>query len=82
MLKLPLLMNHDINKPIGAIVQRADGRFEFNFTDDVRITDEILFDVFGGVGILVTEMVEEEGVRIIKAGQILEFSCVAEKRAA
>jgi hypothetical protein len=74
--KLPILWNHDHTKPIGS-VEAVDGALKFKFSEDVKITREKMFEIFGGAGIRVTEMEEIDGVVTIKSGEILEFSFLA-----
>ncbi len=71
---IPLLWNHDPTaKPIGSMYT-DDGRLMFYFTEDVQISDEMMFEIFGDAGILVLDVKDSDGVRYIKRGQILEFS--------
>lgn len=71
---LPILWNHDFTKPIG-VVEAADGQLKFRFGEDIKITHEAMFQIFGDAGIKVTEMeMLEDGTRLIKAGELVEFS--------
>lgn len=72
-MKIPILCKHDHTKPIGS-VESINGALRFKFSEDVKLTLENLFEVFGGAGIRVTEMEDVEGVVTIKSGEILEFS--------
>lgn len=72
----PILMNHDHQSmPIG-MVEFVDGRVQFRFASDARITREMAFNIFGNAG-LVLEAFEEGGVQYIRRGRILEWSLVA-----
>jgi len=70
---IPKLYKLDIAKPIGVIRKEGDQIF-FEFHEDVEISREMMFDIFGNAGIRVTETIEKNGNLIIKKGQILEFS--------
>lgn len=71
----PILWCHDHSRPIGHVEATDDGTLKFHFTDDVRVSEQALFEIFGGVGMRVTDMeVLPDGTRLIKAGQIMEFS--------
>jgi hypothetical protein len=76
---LPLLLNHDHNNPIGTVEPIGDGKLEFKFNTDVLITKEMLFDIFGNAGLVVTHREMKDGVVHIKAGEILEFSFCADR---
>jgi hypothetical protein len=74
---LPILWAHDRTRPpIGFVEAADDGTLKFRFNDDVRVSEQALFDIFGdGVGVCVADMeVMPDGTRLIKAGQIMEFS--------
>lgn len=71
---IPVLWNHDHTKqPLGRL-HVVDGRLFCEFTGDMKITDAALFEIFGGAGIRVTEAEMIDGVRVIKKGEIFEFS--------
>lgn len=74
MITIPILVGHDSTAaPIG-IVREIDGKLCVEFRADVRMTREMVFEIFGGAGLLVTETTIEDGVIIIRKGEILEFS--------
>ena len=71
---IPILVQHDHSqKPIGRVLA-TDRGLSVQFREDVRITREMLFDIFGGAGIRVDEMERDGDLLIVKAGTILEFS--------
>ena len=69
----PILANHDHTKPIG-IIKNENGRILFEFHDDVEISREMLFEIFGNAGIRIAEHQVEGDNLTIKSGEILEFS--------
>ena len=70
---LPIFIDRDISKPIG-IIRNEDGKILFEFHEDVEITREMMFGIFGNAGIMVTEAQRDNDNIIIKSGEILEFS--------
>lgn len=70
-----ILWNHDHTaKPIGKY-DFSDGRINFVFEEDVEISHEMMFEIFGNAGISVDRMERrDDGKGLIKAGHILEFS--------
>ncbi len=73
---IPILLNHDPSaKPIGYVLSHADGSLRVRISKDVRITREMLFDIFGGAGIRInSSALEKDGTMVIHEGTILEFS--------
>ena len=73
---LPILWAHDQTRPpIGFVETADDGTLKFRFNEDVRVSEQAMFEIFGHAGIRVTEQeVLPDGTRLIKAGQIMEFS--------
>lgn len=69
----PLLWNHDHMKPVGR-VEVVNGKIEFHFNEDLFITHEMLFEIFGNVGLQVTKQEVVAGLVCIRAGQIMEWS--------
>lgn len=72
-MNIPILINHDQSKPIG-FVEVIDGAPHVRFADDVRITLDMAFQIFGDAGLQVLEATEEAGVMLIRHGRILEWS--------
>ena len=72
---IPILNNHiHTIAPIG-FVYLVDGILHFRFHDDVSITLDIVYQIFGNVGIKVLDSADDkDGRYIIKSGQILEWS--------
>lgn len=70
---IPILMRHETDNIIGKVEKTEDG-YKFTFSKEVKITREMLFEIFGGAGIKITEMEEDNGILYIKEGYILEFS--------
>lgn len=70
-MNIPILMNHDPKRVIGVL--EDDGRVRF--TQDVEISREQFFAIFGNVGARLDECEKQKGGPLrIRAGQILEFS--------
>lgn len=80
---IPILLNHDSSKPIGWL--RIDGaHLVVEFTDDVPITKEMFFKIFGNTGMVATQFEMHGGAMWIKKAQITEFSwsptpCIAKE---
>lgn len=72
-MNIPILMNHDQTKPIG-FVEVIDGALHVRFAEDVRITRDMAFQIFGDAGLQVLEATDEAGVMLIRHGRILEWS--------
>jgi hypothetical protein len=72
-LNIPILIGHNQGNQIGRIYQK-ESSFFFEFSERVKITEEMLSDIFGGIGFKVEDYTIEGESRIIKSGQILEFS--------
>jgi len=72
-MQIPILLKHEHDKQIGVLREENGGLF-VEFQSDVYITQEWLFEIFGGAGIRIIEMHEKDGVFYIRKGQILEFS--------
>lgn len=68
-----ILWRHDHARPIG-VVEPVGDKLCFRFNDDVVVHEDALFEIFGGAGIRVTESEWRSAARIVKAGEILEFS--------
>ena len=76
MASTPILWAHDRTRQIG-VVEQGGEVMKFRFDEDVLISRDNLFEIFGGAGIRVTESeLLPDGTRLIKAGQIMEFSLV------
>ena len=73
---IPILLNHEAAKPIG-VAEFQDGQMFVRFVDDVKITREMAFEIFGNAGLLVLESTEEDGVMLIRRGRIVEWSLSA-----
>lgn len=72
--KIPILWKHDHTKPIGT-VEAVGPELKFKFTDDVEITRENLFEIFGWAGVRLEEIEQRpDGTLLIKSGAILPFS--------
>lgn len=72
-MKIPILMNHEHDKPIGAL-REQDGKLFVEFLADMKITKEACFEIFGGAGLQVIEATEEAGIYYIRKARIVEFS--------
>jgi hypothetical protein len=75
-MRIPILRGHRLDeKPIGFVQLNEAGKLCFKFSDEVRITRSMLFEIFGDAGIIVSSFsLEKDGVVIVHAGTILEFS--------
>lgn len=71
--QLPILFKHDHKRPIG-VVLFDNGAVKFKFSEEVKVSLDQAFEIFGGAGIKVTSKELVDGVVIIKEGEILEFS--------
>jgi hypothetical protein len=71
----PILNNHiHTIEPIG-FVELIDGTLHFRFRDDVSITLDMVYQIFGNVGIKVLDTTDDkDGLYVIRSGQILEWS--------
>lgn len=69
----PILTAHDHTKPIGMV--KMDGtNLVCEFTEDFEVTTDLLFEIFGGAGILLSEAVHRaNGSRLVRKGSILQF---------
>lgn len=72
-MQVPILINHEHDKPIG-VVREVDGNLFVEFTADMKITKEACFEIFGGAGLQVLEATEEAGIYYIRKARIVEFS--------
>jgi hypothetical protein len=71
---LPILFNHDRDKPIGWLRVEGDRLF-VEFKADMSITREMFFEIFGNAGMLEIEADKgDDDVIVIRKAQILEFS--------
>jgi hypothetical protein len=71
---IPILLGHDWTKPIGYI-ECVDGvDLSVVLSEDMRITQEMFFDIFGNCGVRIDEYEIDGDVMIIKRGTIMEFS--------
>jgi hypothetical protein len=68
-----ILLNHDHTESIGS-VDVINGKLHFRFNTDVRITKDMVFQIFGTVGLQLLEASEEDGVMLIRSGRIVEWS--------
>jgi hypothetical protein len=69
----PMLWKHDHKQPIGR-VEVINGKFEFHFTKDVCMSHEMLYEIFGNVGMRIAKQAMRGGLAVILAGEILEWS--------
>jgi hypothetical protein len=72
-MKLPILLDHDHTKPVGA-VELVDGALQMRFDADVKITKDIAFQIFGDLGFQVLEYSQQDGLMLIRKARILEWS--------
>lgn len=74
MKKIPILLHHDPMRPVG-FIEVTDWGLAFRFSEEMIITREMIFNIFGNVGFEATELaaLDNGQIRII-AGTILEFS--------
>lgn len=70
---IPILLDHDRSKQIGCVRFHAT-YLSFEFNKGVEITREQLFEIFGGAGVMATEIEEKGGVYFIRSGKLIEFS--------
>lgn len=68
-----ILHNHDQATPIG-FIEAIDGRLHFRFSEDVKITKDMAFQIFGNAGLQILKTTEEDGATFIQHGCILEWS--------
>lgn len=71
-MKIPILLYHEKDNPIGVVVAEG-GKLFINFKENINITRENLFNIFGGAGIRVIEE-DHNGCGYIRKAQIFEFS--------
>jgi len=71
---LPILSQHQSEKPIGKVVIGKNGNLAIEFSKDAGINRDMLFDIFGGAGIRVLESELVGDVQVIKRAEIIEFS--------
>lgn len=74
-MEIPVLMNHEHDKPIG-FVREQDGKLFVEFQADMKITKEACFEIFGGAGLQILEATEDAGIYYIRKARIVEFSFV------
>lgn len=75
MTTLPILRGHDRAKPIGYIEAVGGCTLRVRFTDEVEITREMFFEIFGGAGLRISRYkVNAAGNMCIQEGEIIEFS--------
>ena len=72
-MELPILMNHEHDKPIG-VLREQDGKLFVEFLAGMKITKEACFEIFGGAGLQILEATEEAGIYYIRKARIVEFS--------
>ena len=71
-MNIPILWQHDHKKSIGEITC-ADGKLHFKFNEDVQVTQQMMFEIFGNAGFTVTDGKIVDGTCVlIRAGSILE----------
>ena len=70
---VPILLNHDHAARVGRL-DIVDGQLQVSFADDVKITREMAFEIFGNAGLQGLEWTEENGAMIVRRGRILEWS--------
>lgn len=68
----PILLNHDPASAIG-VTEVINGELHVRFTEDVKITREIAFQIFGDAALQVLECTEDDGVMVIRRGRILHW---------
>ena len=68
---IPILFNHDSRQMCGTVISEHDGALSIRFADDWHLSREVLFEVFGNVGIIIDE-VDDDG--LVVAATIREFS--------
>lgn len=73
-MEIPILLNHDGTKTIGVVKTTHDNKLVLEFAEDVKITKEMAFDIFGNAGLKLLQLSEESGVFYIRKAQIVEFS--------
>lgn len=73
-MNVPILLNHDQTKPPVGVVEIRDGGLFVRFTDDMKITREMAFEIFGNAGLQILECTDDSGVMLIRRGRILEWS--------
>jgi hypothetical protein len=71
MMIVPILSNHDHTSPPIGVVESVDGSLYVRFRDDMKITKEMTFLIFGDIGFRVLDAAEEDGVMLIRRAQIL-----------
>jgi hypothetical protein len=74
-IELPILIDHDPTKPIG-IIREKNGSLFVEFTEDMKITMEWAFNIFGGAALQILEYTEEDEIFFIRKARIIEFSLV------
>ena len=77
---VPILRNHDTSDHIGSLsltIMAARGRLVFELY--APITREMFFEIFPTAGVKFKESEFVDGVMMVKAGEILEFSLIADK---
>jgi hypothetical protein len=70
---VPILIDHDKSYTIGNITLDGDDLI-ITIDADAKITREIFFDIFGNVGVEITDVVEGDDLYFITKAKIIEFS--------
>jgi hypothetical protein len=74
---IPILRDHDASKVIG-VADTDGGRITIKFSQDLRITKSMFFEIFGNAGVIVTDADgDNEEEKIIRKAEIIEFSLPA-----
>ena len=74
MATIPILWNHNHATPIGHVKHVGD-KLMFVFNEDVRVSEQAMFEIFGNCGVRVLHsQALPDGTRLIRSGEILEFS--------
>lgn len=72
-INMPILKNHDEHAIIGKIYSE-DGHIYFKFFEEIEITKDMLFEIFGNAALKLI-VFEAEGEKIkVRKGEIIEFS--------
>lgn len=66
---VPILLNHDHQQPPIGLVKMIDGALHVEFRQDLEVSREMAFAIFGNAGLRIVE-----GDGMIKRASILEFS--------
>lgn len=72
-MEIPILIDHDHHKPV-AFMREVDGKMFIEFAQNLKITKECAFEIFGNVGMRILDIDVADGTYYIRKAEIIEFS--------